>query len=128
MDQTLETLKKARDEVAKPNGWCRHTYHIVTYIDMTRYEQYCALGAIAHAQNVQILEAGFRNLWTMEKTPRLRLAQAIKLKYGLNCSDDDVNIAHWNDSEYTTQEEVVKVFDLAIKLEEEREQHAQDHA
>lgn len=107
MTTTLETLRAARELIAKPGGWTQEFFARNASGERTNKFGpdavcFCAYGAIDRAAGHSFSEADRRFMEALfDATGR-----------------DDV--ADWNDAPGRTQAEVVALFDKAIAAEETR--------
>jgi hypothetical protein len=99
MTTTIEILKAARDLIAKPENWTQVDYHIIRRGNHC----YCALGALAHVQDIipgdDVPGASY-------------LARAATR----GVSSDGFYVARWNDEH--SHEEVLALFSKAIEAAE----------
>lgn len=103
----LDILKGARDRLAKPDGWCRDR--------MYNGDAACSAGAIT----LQFKNFDYSS-GCLRKEAHKYLVLALPAKDAKWPSLPDLNqITFYNDEARRTQEEVVSLFDSAIKILEE---------
>lgn len=98
----IRALRRARDLLARPNGWCQHK-EARLLPDGTGFA-YCALGAIRAAVD-------YIGLGPLAYLPR----KGLSLRMCGYLADDPHALMGWNDCAGRTQAEVVAAFDRGIE-------------
>lgn len=86
------------------HGWCRFYQHAIVKAMGHDKHSFCALGALL------IVEKKFSYYEAYDK-----LVDALPSDYNFLLSDRGAHLAEWNDDYRRTKEQVIKLFDRAIK-------------
>lgn len=99
-DRDLAVLRAAREEIARPGGWCKGEYHNI-------WGGHCAVGAIEVALGMRSLKAA-KEIATRLLVPALPYSST--------------TVAGFNDWSFRLKEDVLALYDRAIaRVEKQRD-------